>query len=317
MKRISLILVAVMLFTSVFMLSGCDTTISIDGNTTEPQTTNNEPETAVVEITNEEGTVISTETVTMSDDDKEVEKNFFSVEQKTDEKPGVSQDRLEQALQQNRPSSKPSKSDKEEKPDINDEEGDTSEDVYVQDDGAVLMSDQYMIEFTMKSADGKVDNYKIARKNKISSISFIYNNLPMTFIIGGDVWYWLSNDKKTYLKIPKSMIEESETDEEFKEMLFNDPLNFNRSVKEKGTEEIDGVEYDVVTYVDGTKDYFIGKTIIQTLGPDGSAMYYKSVSAVAPDSLFSPPSDYTEVSLQDEEVSEMVDSISPSTEESK
>ncbi len=323
MKKISLFISIVILITSVFLLNGCEKTVSINGNTTTaPQTTKKEPNTAVVEVTNEEGTVVSTQTVTMSKQDKETEKNFFNVAEKPNLSPNISQDRIEQALQQNKPASKPNKNDSG-APDINgDEEGNggdntNNEDVnvpYVQDDAAVLTSSQYMISARIVSADGTVENIKLAKKDKLSSVSLMYNGYPMTIILGGETWYWLSNSDKTYLKIPKAMIEENATDEEIKNMLMNDPLNFKREIKSTSTEKIDGVEYNVVTYKSGDKDYFIGKTIIKTVSTDGSQLIFDTVSPVAPSSLFTPPSDYTEMELDDESAGDMIEAISPSTE---
>ena len=100
MKRVSLMVTALVLVVAILTLCGCETTITID-KTTEPidQTTKvRVPETAVVEITSPEGVVLSTETVTMSKQDKEEEKNFFnSVTSNVSTQ--VSPDRLQQAIQ--------------------------------------------------------------------------------------------------------------------------------------------------------------------------------------------------------------------------
>ncbi len=324
MKRISLLLAVVTLITLVFAFTGCETTVSINGDTTNPnnETTKKEPDTAVVEVTDEDGTVVDTQTVTMSKQDKETEKNFFTVD-KEPSKPGISVDRLNQALQLTKPTTSRD-NEENEAPDINgendgsfnEEETDASVDApFVQDDAAILNSSQYMISVRVVAPDGTIESYKIARKNKTSSISFIYNDNPMSFIMGGETWYWLSNTDKSYLKIPRKMIEENATDEEMKNLLLGDPFNFNRAIKTKTTEVIDGTEYNVTVYEDGTKDYFIGKMILQTTSPDGSVMYYDAVSAVAPSSLFTPPADYVEIELTDDSAGDMLDAIAPSTEE--
>ena len=64
--------------------------------------------------------------------------------------------------------------------------------------------------------------------------------------------------------------------------------------------------------MDGNKDYFIGKTIIKTTATDNSVMYYDTVSAIAPESLFFPPADYTETEVNQENAAEIVSSIDPS-----
>ncbi len=317
MKKILSLSMAILLIASLFVFSSCEATISLPGEGTTIQGSMDEADTVVYDVTNEEGTVIGTQTVTMSAQDKEVEKNFFTVDKKPLKKEDILADRIEQAIQQNKPNVKPSdKNDSTSPSNKNDKDELIVDNLpYVQDDAAILNSEQYMINVTVVTADGAEDSYKIARKNKISSISFIYNDYPMSFIMGGETWYWLSNSDKTYLKIPKSMIEENATDEEMKTLLLNDPFDFNRKVKTKTTEVLNDTEYNVTIYEDGTKDYFIGKTIIHTLSPDGSIMIYQSVSPIAPSSLFTPPADYTEMELNDDSAGDMMDAIAPTTEE--
>lgn len=90
-------------------------------------------------------------------------------------------------------------------------------------------------------------------------------------------------------------------------MFDGNALDANKVVKETTTEKADGVDYTVVVYENGQKDYFIGKTIIKTVYSDGSILYYDSVSAVVPASLFSAPSGYKKTTLDEEGVSDFVD----------
>ncbi len=182
----------------------------------------------------------------------------------------------------------------------------------VQDDAAVLRSDQYMISARLVDSEGVTGTYKIAKNGKRSSVSLVYNGVPMIVILGEEEWYVLSVEDKTYITIPKEMIKENASDDEMAELLMDDPFNFEREIVAETTETIDGIEYNVVEYVDGNKDYFVGKTIIKTTATDNSVMYYDTVSPFAPESLFVPPEDYTETEVNQENAAEIMSSIDPS-----
>ena len=183
---------------------------------------------------------------------------------------------------------------------------------FVQDDAAVRRSEQYMITARLVDSEGVSGTYKIAKNGKRSSVSLVYNEVPMIVILAEEEWYVLSVTDKTYVTIPKEMIKESASDQEMADILMDDPFNFEREIVSETTETIDGIKYRVVEYVDGNKDYFIGKTIIKTTATDNSVMYYDTVSAIAPESLFFPPADYTETEVNQENAAEIVSSIDPS-----
>lgn len=312
MKKLVVSMVAIVLAASIITLCGCEATVSLDGkdNTTSVPTTYEEP-TLVVEVTNEEGIVISTETVTMSAKDKEEEKNFYSPITQSGVSTGVSQDRVQQAIQNQQNATKPNPENS--APDINGNTGSTPapELPYVQDDAEVLRSNQYMINVRLVDSQGIAQNYKIAKNGKYSSVSMVYNEVPMGVIIGGEIWYLLSVPDKMYLEIPKEQIEETAKDDEFGKLLMDDPFDFNRKVISETTEVEDGISYNVVEYDNGNKDYFIGKTIIKTTAEDNSVMYYDSVSPIAPMSLFAPPADYTKTTLTEDGASDIVGAIEP------
>ena len=303
MKKIVASMVSIVLVACIITLCGCETTISFEENTTLSGSllTTYESPTLIVEVTDEEGSVISTETVTMSPQDKEEEKNFFVPPTQPTVSNTVSQDRLQQALQNQQALQKPATTTKPDgqssAPDIN---GNTSQnpsqsaaDVpYVQDDGAVLRSNQYMMNVRLVDAQGVAQNYKIAKNGKKSSVSMVYNDIPLAVIIDEDMWYLLSMNDKTYIEIPKDKLQESATDTEIAEMIEGDPFDFNREIVSETTVKEDGVTYNVIEYDNGNKDYFVGKTIIKTTAEDNSVMYYDSVSAIAPQSLFTPPADF-------------------------
>ncbi len=406
MKKFTLSVTAIAVVMSVLTLCGCETTVSLEETTTKkgPSTTV-APPTAVVDVTNEEGTVLATETVTltMSAQDVEEEKNFFVPATQVKGDSNISNDRLQQALQQQQAAQnqnkKPQATDKDEettkktdksedekttkksdkvekttkkpdkaekttknpnktekttkqsnktenttttkKPEKTEEhttkpvvesttkpekvehtteeattQETTSEPVetapIVQDDAAVLRSDQYMISARLVDSEGVAGTYKIAKNGKRSSVSLVYNGVPMIVILGEEEWYVLSVEDKTYITIPKEMIKENASDDEMAELLMDDPFNFEREIVAETTETIDGIEYNVVEYVDGNKDYFIGKTIIKTTATDNSVMYYDTVSPFAPESLFVPPEDYTETEVNQENAAEIMSSIDPS-----
>lgn len=387
MKKFALSVTAIAVVMSVLTLCGCETTVSLEETTTKkgPSATA-APPTAVVDVTNEEGTVLATETVTltMSAQDAEEEKNFFVPATQVTGNGNISNDRLQQALQQqqalenqNKPqvtdknedekitnksdkseeekttknSDKPEKTTKKpnktEKPTTTKKPGKTEEHTtkpvvesttkpekvehttekattqettsapvetapIVQDDAAVLRSDQYMISARLVDSEGVTGTYKIAKNGKRSSVSLVYNGVPMIVILGEEEWYVLSVEDKTYITIPKEMIKENASDDEMAELLMDDPFNFEREIVAETTETIDGIEYNVVEYVDGNKDYFVGKTIIKTTATDNSVMYYDTVSPFAPESLFVPPEDYTETEVNQENAAEIMSSIDPS-----
>ena len=322
MKRILLVATALVLVVTIFTLCGCETSISLD-NTTESSTvstTKKVPETAVVEITSPEGIVLSTETVTMSKQDKEEEKNFFKPIIESSVSTQVSQDRLQQAIQNQQMQNQVTA------PDINNtdpEEGDgntsskpSAPDVpYVQDDAAVLRSSQYMINIRLVDAAGVAQNYKVAKNGKNSSVSMIYNEVPMAVILGEKTWYLVSPEDKTYIVIPKEAIEEQATEDEFAQLILGDPFNFNQKVVSKSTVKEDGVTYNVVEYDNGNADYFVGNTIIKTTSTDNSVVYYDSVSPIAPMSLFSPPADYKETKINESNVNDIVQTLEPTVSE--
>ncbi len=322
MKKIILTMVAIILAACVITLCGCETTIKLEEDTTLSGSVSQKYEdpTIIVAVTNEEGTVVSTETVTMSQQDKEEEKNFFKPIVQSNVSTGVSADRVQQALQNQQvlQSQTTNAETENNAPDINNTtssngSSSTPNVPYVQDDSAVLRSNQYMINVRLVDSAGVAQNYKIAKNGKTSSVSMVYNDVPMAVILGEETWYLLSVSDKTYIEIPKETIEASAEDEEFKDMLMGDPFDFNREIVSKSTETEDGITYNVVEYDNGNKDYFIGKTLIKTTAEDDSVMYYDSISPIAPMSLFTPPADYKKTVVTEENASDIAGAVSPNS----
>ncbi len=321
MKRIILIAISIFVATSIFVLCGCevkvDTTGTTKASTTISATDSQEP-TAIVELTNEQGTVVATEAVTMSANDKTEEENFFTPDKSAGLSTDVSSDRIQQALQN-------AGVDSTTKPDIstsgNSSSSTTSSSTstnqstpVVQDDYLVLRSNQYMVNARLVDAEGNVQNYKLAKNGKNFSASMIYNDIPMTVILGENSWYLLASVDKTYIEIPKTLVEQEISDDEFGQVLLGDPFKFGGEIVSEKKEVENGIPYKIIEYDNGNKDYFIGNTLIKTTYPDASVMLYDSISAIAPKSLFTPPADYTKTVITEDNASDIVGSLEPTDE---
>ena len=178
------------------------------------------------------------------------------------------------------------------------------------DDDANLRSSQYLVTCRVVEANGQVSNFRIARKNQKSAIFFNQNAEQLGVIISGDIVYYMSIDQKVYIEIPKSMLEEQAQKEDLDlGVIYQDPMQVERTLIGTSKETIDGVEYTVKEYASGNKDYFVGRTIIMTTANDGSTLYYDSLSPVAPEAVFTPPAGYTKQELNAENVSEFVEEL--------
>lgn len=307
MKRIVLIAISIVLVASIVVLCGCEVKYSTSDETTTKKgsttTTKAEEPTVIVEVTDKDGTVVATEAVTMSANDKEEEKDFFKTDSMDEVVSGVSDDRVQQAIKDNEI--------------LSSEDEDSTSDTttakpYVQDDLSVLRSTQYMINARLVDASGITQNFKIAKNGKNSSVSLTYNDVPMTIVLGEKNWYMISNVDKTYIEIPRSFVEEQAADDEFGQLILGDPFKFTGEKVSEGKAVEDGVSYTVVSYDNGNKDYLIGKTLIKTVSPDDSIMYYDTISPIAPMSLFEPPEEYKKTIVTSENAGEIASSIDPS-----
>ncbi len=316
MKKITLSIIALILASLVFVLSGCEMSLNLkDKNTEDTQS-----HTAIIEVTDDKGIVIATETVTISDEEIKKGETFFDKDKEdTTVKTGVSADRLQQAVSNNKNNvtttvSKDDSTGKKpvgsgsnnnsEKTTVADDMGDLP---YVQDDAAILKSTQFMI--TGRAVyDGVVTPYKVARSGEKLAMFSELNGQQIGVIITEDIVYMLSVTEKTYIEITKEMLKENMTEEELAQFTGNS-LNLEKPVKQTMNQAEDGVVYNVVLYEDGSRDYFIGGTIMKNVSPDGSVLYYDSVSPVVPASVFAPPADYKRTTLDEEGVSEFIGAV--------
>lgn len=326
MKKIYTAIVAMIIASLVFVLSGCEMAFDLSEKTPE----DTQSHTAIVKVTDERGEVVATEMVTISKDEIKEGKNFFEKHDKSEKnETGVSPERLQEAIENNKNTAsttvaassgannnaKPSQG-QSNKPDstvsttVKQIGGATNtpnnpDAPYVQDDSAVLASTQYMFVGRIVK-DGVVKPCKVARSGSKMAVFTDFEGKQLGVVVTEDAVLMLSVDEKTYVEFTKEMMKESMSDDELA-IFDGNALNNAKVLKETTTEKADGVEYTVRVYTDGQKDYYIGKTIIKTASTDGSVLYYDSVSAVVPSSVFAPPAGYKKTTLDEEGVSEFAD----------
>lgn len=321
MKKIYTAIIAMVIASLVFVLTGCEMSFDLGDKTPE----DTQSHTAFVNVTDDNGQVIATEMVTISKDEIKNGDKFFEVDKGAqNSETGVSPERIEEAIENNKntvSTTVANNSGNNTKPTKNQGNGadsTTSTTVkqnsgsnkpgnkpntpYVQDDAAVIASTQYMITGRLVS-NGVVTQQKIARSGSKMALFSELEGKQLGVVITSDYVMLLSVDEKTYIEITKDMLKENLSEDEL--ALFDgSALDANRVVKQTTTQKEDGVEYKVVSYESGQKDYFIGKTIIKTVYTDGSILYYDSVSAVVPGSVFAAPSGYKKTTLDQEGVSD-------------
>ena len=328
MKKLTLSMIAIVLASLVFVLSGCEMSLNLKGDTVS----DTQSHTVIMEVTDENGVVVATEAVTLSEDEIKKGDNFFNKDSDDDSvKTGVSSDRLQQAISNNKNNNKnDNKGDKGDKGNNNEtvvepgkengkkpgkkpqnnnqtDYGDSDEMPNVQDDAKILKSTQFMLTGRVVY-EGTVTPYKVARSGENMALFSEINGQQIGIIIKEDTVYMLSATEKTYIEIPKEMLKENMTEEELANMTGS-ALDLEKPIKKTMNQTEDGVAYNVVVYEDDSRDYFVGTTIIKTISSDGSVLYYDSVSAVVPSNVFVPPADYTRTTLDEEGVSEFMGAI--------
>ena len=301
MNKTPIITIIALLMVVLLVFSGCEFEISLNGDSnTETSvesiivtdeegstrvettihyiTTEPVPVVTIVEVTNEKGKVIETEKVTLSPEEVQQGKDFFGVEDTT---------------------KKPTKEPTTTKTTASATEGTTAA---VQDDLAVLKSSKYLIEGRVVSADGVSYPYKMARDGSRFTFRSVYNGEEICIIVGHEYVYLVSPAKKSYAKVSKDLVsDDAENAEDFEDLLSGDAFNLyaNKTVVDTYTEKMYGVRYNVVEYDDGTLDYFNGKTLVQSVSPNGATLYYDVISTNVSEGLFVPPAGYTEDLLSD------------------
>ncbi len=320
MNKTPIITIIAMLIVILIAFSGCEFEISLNGeeNNTETSiesvvvtdeegstqietvvhyiTTEPVPVVTVIEVTNEKGKVVETEKVTLSPEEVQQGKDFFNGkdDDKGSNKGTEKETEISKEPASDRITTAPEK-----------------DNTPVQDDFALLNSSKYLIEGRIVTKDGVSYPYKIARNGNRFTLRTVAEGEDVCIIMGSEYVYWVSPQKKTYIKIPKDLGME-ETDGEFDSLFTGEAYNLYANKKEVDsyTEKMYGVKYKVVVYDDGSLDYFNGKTLVQTVDSNGSTLYYDVISSNVSEGLFVPPADYTEEVITSEKASELAESLS-------
>lgn len=240
------------------------------------------PVATVVEVTNKKGEVIATEKITLSNEEVKDGKEFFDVQGTANAKDtttvptGVASERLTQVNK-------------------------TEE---VQDDLAVLNSNKYTIIARIVTADGSYI-YKIARNGNKMAVATSAAGKEIGIIVGDGGLYMLSSSSKSYFLFPRSLMEDAAaSDDEFKGILDGSAFDSQREEKSRENKKIDGINYTLVTYEDGSVDYLNGKTLIKTVAEDGAVTYYDAITPEVSAGVFVPPANYVQSDLTEENLSD-------------
>ncbi len=315
MNKTPIITIIALLVVILIAFSGCEFEISLDGeNNTETSiesvvvtdeegstqietvvhyiTTEPVPVVTIVEVTNEKGKVVETEKVTLSPEEVQDGKDFFNGK--------------EEEKETTKETGKDSGKDNKETTVLNEPASDRvttapeKENVEVQDDFAVLNSSKYYIEGRVVGTDGVSYAYKMARDGNRFTFRTVIDGKDICFIMGSKYVYIVYPETKTYAKVSRDLVEEENSGTgEFDDLLTGDVFNLysNKTEVDTYTEKMYGVKYKVVEYDDGTRDFFNGKTLVQTESSDGAVLYYDVISTNVSEGLFVPPADYTEEAI--------------------
>ncbi len=316
MKRTPIFALVVLLMVLVLAFSGCE--LSFDLKDKESDTTNagdtasgtsvfdiigvtatpietdpNGVPMVTVEVTNKKGEVVATEKVTLTADEIQSSKDFFKpAEPQTTLPTGVLPERVTEEDVETNEQTKPQVSTKP-----------------ILSDVDIVYSDKYTVTGRIEY-NGNVELYKVARDgNKYAAIAN-YDGSEIGIIAGEENIYFISVAEKTYITIPKSLIEEeTQNDESYKGLLTGEAFNINKTVVEETTEEDHGIKYKVIKYEDGSMDYVKGRNLIKSVSPEGAVLYYDTVSSEVSAGVFLPPVGYTETPLDSENIADMVETI--------
>lgn len=278
MKRFSIILLCVAVLTVSVLFTGCDFAIELPGGPEDvSQVGLNNSVTRVVEVTDENGNVIGTENVTLSDKEIEDGKNFYG---KLNENAlgGITDNRYNSALGSN-----------------------------AQDDRKVFESRNYYVVGRIVK-DGKTSTYKLAQSGKKYAIMTVYNGNQLGIIIDSINIYLVEIETKSYLTIPKALLADYK-DADVNSLLDDDLLDSDKKIVKNGTTKLDGKDVSYSKYDDGSCTYYKDNTILMSESSDGTIIYYDTVTNSAPSGFFAPPAGYTSKALTAENIQAFSDLI--------
>lgn len=279
MKRKSIVLLSSIILLIAVLFTGCDFSIALPGGPEDiSQVDLNNYVTRVVEVTDENGNVIGTENVTLSQDEINDGKSFYN---KLDENAlgGITDNRYNSALNTN-----------------------------AQDDKSIFESRQYYVVGRIVK-DGKTSTYKLAQSGNKYAIMTVYNGSQLGIIIDYLNIYLVQIANKSYITIPKALLAEYEGEENFDSLLEDDLLDSDKKIVKNGTTKKDGKEVSYSKYDDGSITYYKGNTILMSENADGTIIYYDSVKNSAPSGFFAPPAGYTSKPLNAANIQEFSELI--------
>lgn len=279
MKRKSIVLLSSIILLIAVLFTGCDFSIVLPGGPEDiSQVDLNNYVTRVVEVTDENGNVIGTENVTLSQDEINDGKSFYN---KLDENAlgGITDNRYNSALNTN-----------------------------AQDDKSIFESRQYYVVGRIVK-DGKTSTYKLAQSGNKYAIMTVYNGSQLGIIIDYLNIYLVQIANKSYITIPKALLAEYEGEENFDSLLEDDLLDSDKKIVKNGTTKKDGKEVNYSKYDDGSITYYKGNTILMSESADGTVIYYDSVKNSAPSGFFAPPAGYTSKPLNAANIQEFSELI--------
>ena len=281
----------------------------------------------VVEVTDKAGEVVATEKVTFSQDDVKFGQDFFAKPSEETTLPnGIAPDRL-QALTTQPNNIATTNSDK--KPDSNTDKTTSTNKPSTQSTTAsgtkpttpsvpeqelteldIIKSQKYYYEGRIVNDNGDISTYKIARDGVKYSAVILYNGEEVGFIINETEIIMVSVAEKTYISVPISMIQSQEgTDEMLDTLLSGEIYNLNKTEVSRYTADEEGVQYTVIEYTDGSKDYLYNNLLIKTVTSNDTVQYYDVITNQFPASVFFAPAGYQKQDLTDVGVSEFAEDV--------
>ncbi|MBO5857796.1 MAG: hypothetical protein J6Q87_06060 [Clostridia bacterium] len=278
MKSKFIISLSIVVLLVSILFTGCDFSIQLPGGAEDvSQIDINNAVTRVVEVTDNNGNVIGTENVTLSDKEIQEGKDFYG-ELDDNALDGISNNRYDGATNNN-----------------------------AQNEKSIFQSKNYYVVGRIVK-DGKSSTYKLAQSGNKYAIMTVYNGNQIGIIIDYINIYLVQLENKSYITIPKALLSQTE-DSDVKDLLEDDLLESDKKIVENGTTKIDGKEVSYSKYDDESISYYKGNTILMTKNSDGTVIYYDTVNNSAPSGFFAPPAGFTAKPLNAESVQEFSDLI--------
>lgn len=278
----------------------------------------------VVEVTDKEGEVVATEKVTFSQDDVKFGQDFFAKPSEETTLPsGLLPNRLQaltttpnventQTTSGKKPSSNTDKTTSVNKPSTQQttSAAKPSTPVEAPSELDIVRSQKYYYEGRIVNNNGDISTYKIARDGVKYSAVILYNGEEVGVIINETEIIMVSVAEKTYISVPISMLQSQEgTDEMLDTLLSGEIYNLNKTEVSRYTADEDGVQYTIIEYTDGSKDYIYDNLLIKTVVSNGTVQYYDVITNQFPASVFFAPAGYQKQDLTDVGVSEFAEDV--------